>query len=104
MSARVLAVWPKPEDAEAFDKHYDEVHMPLTRKMPGLRRAEVHRASKNVMPNEDVYVVTVLHFDDRAAAEAALGSDEGMAAGKDAYKLSGGRMQIFVADTSEVTV
>ena len=104
MSARIIAVYRKPEDPEAFDAHYNDVHIPLAQKMPGLRKVEVLRAGKALIGDDDNYIVTVMHFDDADAVKAAAGSDEGMAAGKDAYKLSGGTVRLFVAECEEVSV
>ena len=35
--ARFLVFWEQPTDPEAFERHYREVHIPLARKIPGLR-------------------------------------------------------------------
>jgi uncharacterized protein (TIGR02118 family) len=35
---RFLVLYDQPEDPEAFDRHYREVHIPLAKKLPGLRR------------------------------------------------------------------
>jgi uncharacterized protein (TIGR02118 family) len=43
MTARFLAVYEAPADPEAFDRHYREVHIPLIRHLPGLRRYTVGR-------------------------------------------------------------
>jgi uncharacterized protein (TIGR02118 family) len=36
---RFLILYNKPDDAPAFERHYHDVHMPLAKKLPGLRRA-----------------------------------------------------------------
>jgi uncharacterized protein (TIGR02118 family) len=36
-SARFLVMWETPNNPEAFDRHFEEVHIPLARKLPGLR-------------------------------------------------------------------
>ena len=41
MTARFLALYDPPADPEAFDRHYDEIHIPLIRQLPGLRRYSV---------------------------------------------------------------
>jgi uncharacterized protein (TIGR02118 family) len=43
MTARFLAVYGTPADPAAFDRHYREVHIPLLRQLPGLRRFTVSR-------------------------------------------------------------
>jgi uncharacterized protein (TIGR02118 family) len=36
-------LYDRPDDPEAFDRHYRDVHIPLARKIPGLRRYTVSR-------------------------------------------------------------
>ena len=38
MTVRFLALYETPAGPEAFDRHYREVHIPLGRRLPGLRR------------------------------------------------------------------
>ena len=47
---RFLAMYDKPDDPEAFDRHYREVHIPLAAKLPGLRRYTI---SRNPAPTRD---------------------------------------------------
>ncbi|HVX75718.1 MAG TPA: EthD family reductase, partial [Bradyrhizobium sp.] len=39
--AHLLVMYKTPKDAAAFDKHYFETHVPLAKKIPGLRKYEV---------------------------------------------------------------
>ena len=43
MTARFLAAYVTPADPAAFDRHYQEVHIPLLRQLPGLRRCTMSR-------------------------------------------------------------
>src|SRR5436309_3182572 len=38
---QLTVLYNHPEDAAAFDKHYDEVHAPLANTLPGIRRYTV---------------------------------------------------------------
>ena len=38
---RFLAVYDKPDDPDAFDRHYREVHIPLAKQLSRLRRYTV---------------------------------------------------------------
>ena len=35
---RLLILYGHPKDPEAFDKYYEEIHMPLARRMQGLKK------------------------------------------------------------------
>jgi uncharacterized protein (TIGR02118 family) len=36
--AGLVAIYKKPADVEAFEKHYFGTHIPLAKTMPGFRR------------------------------------------------------------------
>ncbi len=95
----IIAVYRKPDDPEAFDKHYRETHLPLARKMPGLRKVEVYTAGKSLIGSSDIYTIAIQHFDDMDSLNTAATSDEGMAAGKDAYKLAREKVHLFIAES-----
>ena len=40
---KLVVLYKKPADVEAFEKHYREIHTPLVQKMPGLTKLEVTR-------------------------------------------------------------
>ena len=43
--ARLLAMYKTPKDAVAFDKYYFETHVPIAKKIPGLRKYEVSQGT-----------------------------------------------------------
>jgi uncharacterized protein (TIGR02118 family) len=77
---RLLVLYNPPEDAVAFDKYYDEIHIPLAKQMPGLVRYTI---SRNLAANAQYYLVAELDWEDLASAQAALRSPEGRAATAD---------------------
>ena len=40
---KLVAMYKKPADVSAFESHYKEIHTPLVKKMPGLKKLEVCR-------------------------------------------------------------
>jgi len=36
--ARFIVMYDTPSDVEAFERHYNDVHIPLAKQYPGLRR------------------------------------------------------------------
>ena len=38
MTARFLALYETPSDPPVFDRHYQQTHIPLIHRLPGLRR------------------------------------------------------------------
>jgi uncharacterized protein (TIGR02118 family) len=86
MTARFLAVYEAPDDPEAFDRHYAEVHIPLLRRLPGLRRYTVGR-DITALHGAPCYLVTELEWDTMDDLQAAFASREGRATAADAARL-----------------
>jgi len=76
---RFLILYNKPDDAHAFESHYHDTHIPLAKKMPGLRRFTISRNVVAIPGGEPYYLVAELDWDDRAALQRALKSPEGQA-------------------------
>ena len=88
------------KDWEAFEERWPDF-LRLVEAMPGLRREASSRV-EHVLFGEPVYErMHELFFDDRAAAEAALSSPTGQAAGRLLQQMTGGRMQLFFAEHHE---
>ena len=80
---KLLALFTRPEDPAAFDQHYNEVHLPLIRQVPGLRRLVLNRVWGAPRGEPAYYQIAEMWFDDRPAFDAAMASPENRAAGKD---------------------
>jgi uncharacterized protein (TIGR02118 family) len=87
-AARFLVIWETPNDPEAFDRHYREVHIPLSHKLPGLRRYTVSRNAVAIRGGDPPYLVGELEWDDMAALRAAFASPEGRATAEDVAGLA----------------
>jgi len=101
--ARMLVIYRTPKDVEAFDRHYFEIHVPLAKKIPGLRRYEISRGAVATPAGPSAYhLVAILHFDDLQAIQAAFASPEGLAAAKDVQTFATGGVEMILFDTEEV--
>ena len=95
---KLVALYKKPADVEAFERHYKEVHTPLVKNMPGLRKLEIVRFTGAPMGEAKFYLMALMDFDNKNAMMAALGSDEGKAAGKDVMSFAGDIVQMMFAE------
>ncbi len=103
--ARLVAIYRKPADIEAFEKHYFGIHVPLAKTMPGVRKYEVSRGPVTVLAGSpDTYLVGTVHFDSMEAMKRAFASPEGRATAADRqlFAPDGTGVQIFVFDTQDV--
>ncbi|MGW2570731.1 EthD family reductase [Streptomyces sp. NPDC001537] len=87
MTARFLVVYETPPAPAAFDRHYREVHLPLARKLPGLRRYTLGREPTAVSGGEPPHLVVELEWDTVDELRAAFASPEGRACAEDAERL-----------------
>lgn len=101
--ARLLVMYKTPRDASAFDKHYFEKHVPIAKKIPGLRKYEVSQGAVGTPAGaSNHHLVAILHFDDVAAIQAAFASAEGQAAVADLQNFATGGADIFLFETRDV--
>ena len=99
---RFMALYNAPEDPEAFDRYYDEVHIPLAKQLPGLVSYTV---SKNVTPlggDAKPYLVAELDWESREAMQAAFASPIGAETAADVPKFASGGSSLMVFDVAEV--
>lgn len=84
MTVKLTIVYGTPEDADGFDKHYTEVHMPIVERWPGVERVEMAKVTGGPMGSPSPYhLITEVYFADADALNAALSSEPGREAGKD---------------------
>jgi uncharacterized protein (TIGR02118 family) len=84
MTVKLTVVYGTPDNADAFDKHYQEVHVPIVQRWPGLQRIEMAKVDGGPMGSPSPFhLITELYFADEAALNEALGSEAGAEAGKD---------------------
>ena len=101
--ARILVMYKTPRDLAAFDKHYAEKHIPLAKKIRGVRKYEVSKGPVATPAGPSGYhLVAVLHFDDMAAIQDAFASAEGQATVADVQTFATGGVDIFMFDSREV--
>ena len=103
--ARMVVIYRTPADPAAFDAHYHAVHVPLAKRLPGLRRYDVSRRPILTPAGGDTpYLIGTLHFDDLAAIRAAFATPEGRACAADRRVLApnDADVQMYLFDTDEV--
>src|SRR5262245_14562198 len=98
---KVIAAWshPKPEDVDAFEKHYLNTHVPLANAVPELRRIVLTRTGVGLEGAQPAFHrIAEMAFDDPDALERsahsakwkALREDAGVMIGKFGVKLDVG--------------
>ena len=75
--ARIVAFHKRPPDPEAWLEYYRDVHIPIVRKIPGVRNirwGNVLRTTDGSPP--PCWLISDVYFDDMDALETALATPE----------------------------
>jgi len=100
--ARLLVMYKTPRDAAAFDKHYAKKHIPIAKKIPGVRQYEISKGGVATPGGPAPYhLIAILHFDDMAAIQRAFASAEGQAAVADVQAFATGGVDIFMFESAD---
>jgi uncharacterized protein (TIGR02118 family) len=92
-----------PKDAGAFDKYYFESHVPMAKKIPGLRKFETSRgAIASPAGPAKFHLIATLHFDDMKAIQDAFASPQGQAAAADVATFATGGVEMMFFDSAEI--
>jgi uncharacterized protein (TIGR02118 family) len=101
--ARLIVMYHTPKDTAAFDAYYFGTHVPIAKKIPGLRKYEVtHGAIGTPGGPSGIHLIATLHFDSAAAIQQAFASAEGQAAAADVQKFATAKVDMMFSDTREV--
>ncbi|WP_413989618.1 EthD family reductase [Labrys okinawensis] len=101
--ASLVVMYGTPVDSAEFDRYYFETHVPIAKKIPGLRKYEVSRGPV-VTPAgpSKFHLIATLQFDDQAAIQAAFASAEGEAAAADVQNFATGGADMLIFQSQEV--
>ncbi len=101
--ARVVVLYKTPKDPAAFDRYYFDTHVPIAKKVPGLRKYEVSRGPVATPSGPSgIHLVAILHFDDMAAVQRGFASPEGQAAAGDLPKFATGGVDLLLFEARDV--
>ena len=75
--ANLIVMYPKPKDPAHFEKHFREIHLPLVKKMPGLKSHSLGTATGPDGKDGAFFWVFIGEFDSIQAIKDALGSQAG---------------------------
>ena len=97
---KLVAIYDKPDDEQAFWDHYEQVHAPLTRELPGLQALELLRVTADAFGGEAPHcLIATMTFADEAAFKAAMRSEENKRLGKDLMSFARGKVKVLVTRT-----
>ena len=98
---KLIALYRHPPDTEAFDQHYHDLHAPLVKKIPGLRKLEVSKITRAPIGERKYYLVAEMYFDNQDALDFAMASPEGRASAKDLMSFAADIVTLFYAEIQD---
>ncbi len=84
---RFLILYRAPTDVAEFERHYVEVHVPLAKKLPGVRNYTVSRNISPVRGPASYHLVAGLDWDDMESLQRDFSSPLGQETGRDVENL-----------------
>jgi uncharacterized protein (TIGR02118 family) len=98
---KLVALYKKPADVQAFEDHYSNVHLPLMERVPGVVKTQVSRFFAGPTGEPPYYMMFEASFADREALDAALRSLENRAASRDLATFAQDIVTVMFADAYE---
>jgi uncharacterized protein (TIGR02118 family) len=77
-------------------------HVPLAKKIPGLRSYEISNGPVQALAGTAAYLVAILTFDSMADLNAALASPEGQAAAADLANFASAGVTLLTCESKTV--
>lgn len=101
---KLTVLYGHPLDPDAFDRYYYETHIPLAKKMEGLKGWTIGKC-QSADPEEDppYYMIVALYAETREDMEAILASPAGQATVDDVANFATGGVE-FMYSEEEVLV
>lgn len=100
--ANLLVLYNTPADPAAFDSYYQQTHIPLANKIPGLRSYTVNDGPVQAIAGSAPYLVATFTFDSMADINAALVSPEGQAAAADLPNFASAGATLLIFESKKV--
>src|SRR5215210_3418492 len=77
---KIIVLWGRPDDPEAFERRYVNEYLPVAREVPGVRLVELSTVLGSPRGGETAYYrVGEIWLGTREEAQASLASDAGQA-------------------------
>jgi uncharacterized protein (TIGR02118 family) len=99
---KFLALYPRPTDIEAFEKVYQEEHVPMAaEKLTGTTKFVATKALASPQGTPPFYRIAEIHFGSKEALEACAASAGGKETLAHAVRISTGGAPIFLIAEEE---
>ena len=99
---RLTVAYNQPPDADTFFTHYENVHVGLVQKIPGVQTFEWSKVVATATGEPPRYALLAeLTFASMDAFGASFGSPEGLAAGADVGEFASNGADMFISEVAD---
>lgn len=98
---KLIVLFKATNDPTQLETQWSGRFVPLAEKMPGIRRVSVTRILGGADDASDYHMIHEFYFDDLAALQDALASEEGQKAGQALMAFAAGTATILLAEHLE---
>jgi uncharacterized protein (TIGR02118 family) len=104
-SFKIVVMYPRPKDVDAFEKIYQSEHVPLAvQKLQGKTKVVATKATGSPQGTPQFYRIAEIHFPSMQALQACAASQGGQETLAHAAKISsGGPPVVFIAEEESYT-
>lgn len=99
---KLIAHYKIPNDKDAFELHYKEVHTPITKKIPLMKEIRINKVFGGPAGKSELYLITELCFASKDDFKKAMGSPEAAASGKDLMSFAKDIISVHFAEEEVV--
>ncbi len=96
--ASIIVLFGKPQDPQEFDELYWKEHVPMARKMPGLKKFTVHKVMAPPGREAPYYQVVEMEFESMDELKKAVKSPESQESTRHASKIATGGMTFLYTE------
>ena len=94
---RLIALYNQPDDPDAFDAHYRDLHTPIVARYPNLRDVRLSKPGGVAGRTAPFYLMAEMVFDSEADLDEAIASEAGADSARDLRNFAGAGVTMFVA-------
>ena len=98
---KLIALYKTPPNIQDFDSHYENVHTPLVKKLPGLKKLEIARITGAPIGEAQHHLIAEMYFENQESLQKSLSSPEGKATARDLMSFAGNFVTMFFAEVHE---
>lgn len=94
---KVMVLYHKPEDPEAFEKRYIEGHLPLVQKYPNVKDTTFSKVTRSLMGDSVYSYIYIGTWADKDSMKADMNSEEARVATDDAKQFAP-KFDVFIVE------